>query len=206
MITDIMARFFALLTIVADVFVIVSLGAWLLRGRAAWAATFHARARELFTAHGLQLATAVALTSTLGSLYLSEIAGFIPCKLCWYQRIAMYPLVPILGIAAWKRDAGVLRYAAPLALVGSSISIYHYMLERFPQLSTSASCDPAAPCTILWIWEFNFISIPFMALSGFAAITALLLWARPVLEEEGTHEFGIARGATPQGSVQASHP
>ena len=201
-----MARFFALLTVVADLFVIGSIVAWALRRRARWAADLHAQARGLFAEYGLQLAAAVALTCTLGSLYLSEVANYIPCKLCWYQRIAMYPLVPILAVATWKRDRNVIRYVAPLALIGSSISVFHYMLERFPQLSTSASCDPAAPCTILWIWEFGFISIPFMALSGFAAITALLLWARPSPQEERAHEFGFTRGAPSQGPIQASRP
>lgn len=199
-----MARFFALLTLAADVFVVASVLVWILRRRVPSTADLYVRGRAFFAAHGLQLAAAVALTCTLGSLYLSEVANYLPCKLCWYQRIAMYPLVPILGVATWKRDTNVIRYAAPLALIGSSISIYHYLLERFPQMSTSASCDPTAPCTILWIWEFNFISIPFMALSGFAAIMALLLWARPVPQEERAHEFGIARGAAPQGSVQTS--
>ena len=125
----------------------------------------------------LWLAFLVALTATLGSLYLSEVAHFVPCKLCWYQRIAMYPLVPILGIAASKRDPDVWRYAVPVAAIGAAISVYHYQLERFPT-QASVSCSAEAPCTVVWIWKFHFVSIPFMALSGFALIVALLLVAR----------------------------
>ena len=132
---------------------------------------------ETLEPSALWLAFLVALTATLGSLYLSEVAHFVPCKLCWYQRIAMYPLVPILGVAALKRDPGVWRYTVPVAAIGAAISIYHYQLERFPT-QTSVSCSAEAPCTVVWIWKFHFVSIPFMALSGFALIVALLIVAR----------------------------
>lgn len=174
-----MSRFFALLTVLADAFVVASVVLLVAGRRSVRARTAMAAARSFFGGHGLAWAAAVALTATLGSLYLSEVANFVPCKLCWYQRIAMYPLVPILGVAAVKKDPGVIRYAAPLAAIGAAISVYHYTIERFPSLSSSASCDPVAPCTTVWIWQLHFISIPFMALSGFAAIVALLLWAQP---------------------------
>jgi disulfide bond formation protein DsbB len=132
------------------------------------------------------------------------VANFVPCKLCWFQRIAMYPLAVILGVAAFKKDHSVLRYAVPVAAIGASISTYHYLLERFPQMAWSASCDPTAPCTVVWIWQFHFISIPFMAPSGFAAIVALLLWARPISKQERADEHRLARRAAPQGSLQAS--
>jgi disulfide bond formation protein DsbB len=129
--------------------------------------------RESLSHYALPLAWLVALTATLGSLYYSEVANFIPCKLCWYQRIAMYPLAVILGIAALKRDVSVRLYALPLVTVGGAVSIYHYLVERFPDLAGSM-CDPAAPCSFLWVWEFHFISIPFQALSGFVLIGALM--------------------------------
>ena len=67
-----------------------------------------------------------------GSLYFSEVAHFVPCRLCWYQRIAMYPLVLLLGIATLRRDVGIRLYAIPLAAIGAAVSIYHVQLERFP--------------------------------------------------------------------------
>jgi disulfide bond formation protein DsbB len=109
-----------------------------------------------------------------GSLYFSEVANYTPCPLCWYQRIAMYPLVVILGIAALRSDLAVRRYVLPLVAIGSVISIYHYQLERFPS-QTSVACSADVPCTVVWIWRFHYISIPFMALSAFALIAALLL-------------------------------
>jgi disulfide bond formation protein DsbB len=171
---DTMATLFALLTIAADVAVVVIV-VLAVAGRNGSSA--RDTVWETLGPSAIWLAFLVALTATLGSLYLSEVAHFIPCKLCWYQRIAMYPLVPILAIAAWKRDAGIWRYAVPVAAIGAVISIYHYQLERFPS-QASVSCSAEAPCTVVWIWKFHFISIPFMALSGFALIVTLLLVAR----------------------------
>lgn len=122
----------------------------------------------------LWVATVVALTATAGSLYFSEVAGFEPCALCWYQRIAMYPLVLILGIAAVRRDAAVRRYVAPIATIGALISIYHIGVERLPGLPTG-SCSVAAPCDLIWVERFGFVTIPVMALAGFVAILTLLL-------------------------------
>jgi disulfide bond formation protein DsbB len=121
----------------------------------------------------LWLAFAVATTATLGSLYLSDIADLIPCTYCWYQRIAMYPLVPILAIAAWRRDNGVRIYAATLAGIGAVIAAYHRLMQEFPDLGGTA-CSTGVPCTAAYFTLFGFVTIPYMALSGFLLILALL--------------------------------
>ncbi len=130
------------------------------------------------------VAWAQALVATLGSLYFSEVMLLTPCMLCWYQRIAMYPLSVMLAVAALRRDLAVRRYAFPLALIGASIAAYHYLLERFPTVLSSGACSAGVPCTTVWVWQFHYISIPFMALSGFALIITLLLaeGRRPVAE------------------------
>ena len=81
-----------------------------------------------------------------GSLYFSEVAHFVPCRLCWYQRIAMYPLVLLLGIATLRRDRGIRLYAIPLAAIGAAVSIYHVQLERFPD--QASFCSLEAPCNL----------------------------------------------------------
>ena len=172
---DTMATLFALLTVVA-IAAVAAVALLAVAGRDGFSST-RDTVWETLGPSALWLAFLVALTATLGSLYLSEVAHFVPCKLCWYQRIAMYPLVPILAIAAWKRDVSVVRYVVPLAVIGAAISIYHYQLERFPS-QASVSCSADAPCTVVWIWKFHFVSIPLMALSGFALIVALVLVAR----------------------------
>lgn len=177
------STFFALLTVAAMVLAL-GLGGLLVAARFnRRAATASEALRGSYGQQVVWVAWLIATTATLGSLYYSEIANFTPCKLCWYQRIAMYPLSVILGIAAWRRDLQVRRYLLPLAGIGILISTYHYLLERFPSLESSASCDPTNPCTLVWVWEFHFISIPFMALAGFSAIFALLAWGSRSKEE-----------------------
>lgn len=121
----------------------------------------------------LGLAFVVAAVAMAGSLYFSEVAHFPPCRLCWYQRISMYPLVPLLGLAAWRRDVGIRPYAALLAGIGAITSSYHVLLERYPTLE-SGVCDPTNPCTLIWVRRFGYLTIPTMALSAFAVILTLL--------------------------------
>lgn len=170
-----MSTFFALLTVIADVSVlaiaVIGMGA-------RWPGSLR-RARDgmcdLLSETGLWLAWLVALTATLGSLYYSEVAHFLPCKLCWFQRIGIYPLAVVLLIAALRRDRAIRFYAIPVAAISAAISTYHYQLERFPT-QASPSCSVEAPCTVVWVWRFHYISIPMMALSA-ALLVIVLLWA-----------------------------
>ena len=125
----------------------------------------------------LPLALAITTTATLGSLFLSEIAGYPPCILCWYQRIAMYPLPVVLGVALLRRDREVWRTALPLAAIGAGIAIWHLVVERVAALA--GSCDATAPCNVLWVQEFGVVTIPGMALAGFLATISLTVAARP---------------------------
>ena len=140
------------------------------------------RLREIVGPAALWLAFVVALTATAGSLYFSEVARFTPCVLCWYQRIAMYPLVILLGLAAIRGDLSIRRYVAPVAVIGAAISIYHIGVERLPGLPSGA-CSIDVPCDLIWVERFGFITIPVMALVGFLAIL-ILLFAIPRPPEE----------------------
>jgi disulfide bond formation protein DsbB len=182
-VTETVTFFLALLAVVAQVAVAVA-AVLAIAGRfGAGAARWRDAALGVFGPFALELALAVAFVSMVGSLYFSEGAHFTPCKLCWYQRIAMYPLVPMLAIAVWRQDRAVRRYALPLALIGGAISTYHVLLERFPSLETGA-CDPNNPCSLRWIEELGYLTIPTMALSAFALIVTLLLASRPFAREE----------------------
>lgn len=129
--------------------------------------------------NGLLLGSAwmVALVATLGSLYYSEIRHFLPCELCWYQRILMYPLAIILGIAVWRSDFKVRIYALPLAAIGAPISLYHYLVEKVPGFGVTA-CKPPVPCNVEYVNYFGFITIAFMALVAFVAIIVALSLVR----------------------------
>jgi disulfide bond formation protein DsbB len=170
-----MSLFFALLSVVAEVVVVGALIVWIGGRFSPTLARAGAAARAHLEPSGLWLAWIVALACTLGSLYLSEVGHFIPCELCWFQRIAMYPLAVLLLVAAIKHSAVIARATLPLIAIGAAISTYHYVIQRFPSASGATSCDPAAPCTVVWIWRFHYLSIPAMALSGFLLIATLIL-------------------------------
>lgn len=124
------------------------------------------------------LAMLVALAATAGSLIYSEVYGFEPCRYCWYQRIAMYPLVPVLLVGALRRDPAIRYYGLPLALGGGAVALWHYLIQSFPSLDPGA-CTTGVPCSAKYVDVFGFVSIPFMALSGFVLISVLLLSFRP---------------------------
>ncbi len=120
----------------------------------------------------------VAVLATGGSLYFSEVAGFAPCTLCWYQRIAMYPFVVLLGVAALRRDDRAPTGAAALAAVGALIAGYHVALEWIPSLDTGA-CSATVPCTYVWFRVFGIFSLPTLALTAFFLILTLTLVRDP---------------------------
>ena len=125
---------------------------------------------------GLWLAALVAAVATAGSLYFSESAGFVPCRLCWFQRIAMYPLSVILLVAAIRRDRNVRWYVVPVAALGLIVSGYHMLLEWKPSLEGGA-CGVGPSCADIWFREFGFVTLAVMAACGFIAIITLVLLA-----------------------------
>jgi disulfide bond formation protein DsbB len=120
-------------------------------------------------------ALAVAGAAMLGSLYYSEIADFVPCEFCWFQRIAMYPLAVLLLVATVSRQQIPVRYPVALAVIGLALSIYHYQLQLFPEQATACSGAGGPPCSGRYVWEFEMVSIPFMA--GCAFFSILVLYA-----------------------------
>ena len=125
----------------------------------------------------LGVAWLAAVVSTVGSLYLSSMVGFVPCVLCWYQRIAMYPLVLVVGVGALTADHRTWRFALPLSVAGGATAVYHILLQFRPALDVGA-CSPDVPCTLRYLYVFGFVSIPVMALGGFLLISALLVAAQ----------------------------
>jgi disulfide bond formation protein DsbB len=164
-----MELFTSMLAIVAAAGVLVVVGARVLAPVSSLARRFG----EGLNGVSLWLAWLVATVATVGSLYFSEVADYVPCRLCWFQRIAMYPLAGILLIAALRRDRNVKWYALPLAVAGLGVSSYHYLIEWKPALGDGA-CSVGPSCTDVWFREFGFVTLAFMAWAGFAVILALL--------------------------------
>src|SRR5690625_4752502 len=123
----------------------------------------------------LYTAWLVSVVATLGSLYFSEIKGFIPCELCWYQRILMYPLTLILGIATFKNDVTVKKYVLPFAIIGWIISLFHYLEQKVPGFAKIKPCVDGVPCTTEYVNWLGFMTIPFLSFLAFTLITVLML-------------------------------
>jgi disulfide bond formation protein DsbB len=123
----------------------------------------------------LWLVFVVSSIATGGSLFFSEVAHFVPCELCWYQRICMYPLTIVSLLAAAANDRRVARYLLPLPLVGAGVSVYHLLVEN-GVVGQSTECLISAPggCATKWIEEFGYVTIPVLALTGFALCVAFL--------------------------------
>jgi disulfide bond formation protein DsbB len=167
------ATFLALLALVAAAGCIALVSLALAERWSKTVAAAYRSVRNALEPVGLWLAFAIAATATAGSLYLSEVGHLVPCTLCWYQRIAMYPLAIILGIAAVRDDADVRLYVIPLAAIGGFLSIYHIAVQRVPGLP-SAACSLDVPCSAIELERFGFVTIPVMALIGFASILVVL--------------------------------
>ena len=125
--------------------------------------------------NALYLAWLISLSAMFGSLYFSEVAGFAPCQLCWYQRIAMYPLAVIFTIAILAKDDAVRRYALPLSLAGLLIAAYHVLLQINLIPASAAPCTAGVSCLTRYIDWFGFIDIPVLSLLSFAGIFLLML-------------------------------
>jgi len=126
---------------------------------------------DLVREHALGFSFIVALIAALGSLFYSEIAGFEPCKLCWFQRIFMYPQVILFGMAIYLKDKNILNYSIALSLIGAVIAGYHYLLQ------IGAAPPVACPivgfsvdCVQTFAMQFGYITIPMMALTAFLLI------------------------------------
>lgn len=130
---------------------------------------------KLLKSNLLQFVLIISLTSTLGSLYFSEILKLPPCLLCWYQRIFMYPLVVIFAIGIWKKDKNIPFFALPLSIIGTVIAAYHNLLYYKIIPESLAPCTLGISCTTKQIELLGFITIPFLSLLAFISITIIVL-------------------------------
>jgi len=130
------------------------------------------------------IAWVVALVATAGSLFFSEVMQLPPCVLCWYQRIAMYPLVVVIAAGIVMRDGRFRFYALPLALMGLAVSIYHNLLYYGIIPESITPCTEGISCTSRQIEWLGFITIPLMALTAFVGVSLCLLLYKSRKEEK----------------------
>ncbi|MEP1122870.1 MAG: disulfide bond formation protein B [Ilumatobacter sp.] len=142
--------------------------------------------------HRTLIVLAIAGSAMVGSLYFSEVAHYVPCTLCWYQRIAMYPIA-IVALTALARREDPVAYVAVLAAIGAPISAYHWLVERIPDLESGA-CSMTVPCNLVWFEKFGFVTLPFMA---FVAFTSILVVCATLRRRGDTDiDTGVDRGAS----------
>jgi disulfide bond formation protein DsbB len=126
----------------------------------------------------LLFAWIVAIVATSGSLYFSQFMHLVPCTLCWYQRILMYPLVISLGIAYLLDDTSIKKYILPVSCLGFILACYHYTIQMLPHLSNIGFCSPNNPCTEKSFALLGFITIPFMSGIAFLLITLSMIFIK----------------------------
>ena len=174
----------AVLALIADAMVLATLIGLAMSRLSGTARGWWDGLHDLASPLALPAALLVALIAVSGSLYLQFGDDLVPCQLCWFQRICMYPLVVLLGISMVRRDLFSARlYAIPLGVVGICLSVYQYLLQKFPG-QISLNCGAGQPdCGTSLIDVFGFVTIPFLALAAFLLILTLLLVARQGEEE-----------------------
>ena len=135
--------------------------------------------RRALWGYELWAAFLVSSVATAGSLFFSEIAGFVPCELCWYQRICMYPLSILTLLPALASDYRIARYLLPLPIVGACIAVYQILIEQGVVKQTEA-CLISAPggCATKWTDELGYLTIPVLTLTAFALLSGFLILAR----------------------------
>lgn len=125
--------------------------------------------------YALPFAFLIATLATVGSLFYSEIANFDPCKFCWFQRIFMYPLPLLLGLAWWKKDSNITFYTIPMAIIGGLLALNHYILQiTGSSIIPCSAVGQSASCSKRFVMLFGYITIPMMALTAFALIFVAL--------------------------------
>ncbi|NJK79142.1 MAG: disulfide bond formation protein B [Chloroflexaceae bacterium] len=139
------------------------------------------------------IALAAAWTAMSGSLFFSEVWGWLPCVLCWYQRILMYPLTLIITVGILRHDQALPAYVLPFTLLGMGTSLYHYMLVK-TDLFPPPPCSVGIPCTTEYLNLFGFINIPFLALTAFAIISVMmaLMSIAPTTDEDAEADIDEA--------------
>lgn len=168
--TSAVIHLFATLIIIGQVTVGLFILTWF--GRNSWAKKLH----DGVGSYALLGAFVVALLSTGGSLYFSEVAKIAPCELCWFQRILMYPQVILLGLALLKKNRDIFYSSMTLSIFGAMTAVYHYYLQRGGNpLVPCSTVGFSVDCSKNFTLDYGYITIPVMALTGFVMIIVAMV-------------------------------
>ncbi|MDB5204716.1 MAG: thiol-disulfide oxidoreductase-like protein [Candidatus Taylorbacteria bacterium] len=133
--------------------------------------------------NGFKLTFLVALISTCGSLFYSDVLGYEPCKFCWFQRIFMYPQALILGLALWRKEWNLYFYSIVMSVIGGLIALNHYILQMTgSSIIPCSAVGQSVSCSKVFVVHLGYITIPFMALSGFVLMTLAMVFYKQTYE------------------------
>lgn len=134
---------------------------------------------QLIEKHALFVAFIVSLVATLGSLFYSEIAGYTPCKFCWFERIFMYPQVFLLGLALKRKEFFIWRYTLPLSIIGGLLALNHYILQLTgTSIIPCSAVGQSISCSKVFVMRLGYITIPLMCLSAFLLMIICMMYIR----------------------------
>ncbi len=126
----------------------------------------------------------IATVATLGSLFFSEVMLFPPCVLCWYQRIAMYPLVVLLLVGMFQPLSYTLKFAFPIVIIGWIVALYHNLLHFGIVPDTASPCREGVSCASVFIDWFGFITIPMLSFVAFSLLLTIIIISYRSLKSE----------------------
>ncbi|MFI5265686.1 MAG: disulfide bond formation protein B [Candidatus Levyibacteriota bacterium] len=165
--------FLSLGTIILDIFLILGLLLYALSFRASKKSRLE-KIASFLGKNSIEISMLAATFASLSTLFLSEIAGLVPCELCWYQRVFMFPQVVILGIALLKNDTKVRVTSLALSVIGLGIAVYHILLQFYPAFFPCT--DRAISCALTQFKDFGYVTIPVMSATVFSLIILLMLF------------------------------
>lgn len=139
--------------------------------------------KKFFGKYGIHFSFLISLIALLGSLYYSEIVGFEPCLLCWYQRIFAYPLVFILALAIHRKELYIIPYSILIAIFGGIIAFYHTIIQANPSTEAFCGINSTTSCTELYFIKFGYITIPVLSLTVFALVILFLVLSNKYKDE-----------------------
>lgn len=173
----------ALLTIVGQAGLVLVLLGW------PWRKTALKKVYHFFSEYGLLGAFVIALLSTLGSLYFSEVAKYVPCELCWFQRILTYPQVVLLGLALAQKNRDVFWQIMTLCGLGLVVSLYHVYLQSGGTAIVPCSTTAlAVPCGVKNFQAFGYVTIPIMSLTAYVMLIMAMIFHRGVHGTVDVHD------------------
>lgn len=171
---QVVVSFFSVLTLIGNIALVVLLIAMVVVGRGK--NKLFEKLLKFVDKWAFQFSLLISFSATLGSLLFSEVLLYEPCKLCWFQRIFMYPLVPMLALAIGNKDKKIAEYVLVLSSVGAMIATYHLALQFNPGLPTTCGVvGMSASCTTDFFKAFGYVTIPMMSLSAFLLIIVSML-------------------------------